>query len=297
MARIFWYRSKTLKPEGNFSKMTAKILLQANNNIKFTTEACILKTVESYGAIIAFSFRNGGCSSGPYESLNFSSAYGDKRTCVTRNLRIFSDHLGIESSQIITLNQEHGDTIVIVDQIPGTTLAGDAIIAVNSGLYPSIKTADCLPILIIDPVKKISAAIHAGWRGTVLRITRKVVLTLVNDFKCNYESIIVALGPAIGLCCYEVDQTVLKPLFSEIPWAEKFTAQADTDPQQFLKKRRLDLVAINHQELINLGIFPENIHVVKMCTSCNRDKLFSYRRDGVISGRNIAVTGFRPVGV
>ena len=276
--------------------MTPINSLQADDDIRLTNQACILKTVESYGAIAAFSFRNGGYSSGPYESLNFSSSYGDNETNVTRNLRTFSNHLGIESSGIIALNQEHGDTIVIVDHVPKTTMTGDAIIAVNSGLYPSIKTADCLPLLIIDPVKQISAAIHAGWRGTVLRITRKVVLTLINDFKCNHENLIVALGPAIGLCCYEVDQTVLKPLFSQIPWAEKFTAQTDTDPQ-FFKKRRLDLVAINHQELINLGILPQNTHIVKMCTSCNKNKLFSYRRDGGVSGRSIAVTGFRPVNV
>ncbi|MHB8203280.1 MAG: peptidoglycan editing factor PgeF [Desulfomonilaceae bacterium] len=277
--------------------MTPINSFQADDDIRLTSQACILKTVESYGAIAAFSFRNGGYSSGPYESLNFSSSYGDNETNVTRNLRTFSNHLGIESSGIIALEQEHGDTIVIVDHVPRTTMTGDAIIAVNSGLYPSIKTADCLPILIIDPVKQISAAIHAGWRGTVLRITRKVVLTLINDFECNHENLIVALGPAIGLCCYEVDQTVLKPLFLQIPWAEKFTAQTETDPHQFFKKRRLDLVAINYQELINLGIFPENTHIVKMCTSCNENKLFSYRRDGGITGRSIAVTGFRPVNV
>ncbi len=277
--------------------MTPINSLHADDDIRLTNQACILKTVESYGAIAAFSFRTGGYSSGPYESLNFSSSYGDNETNVTRNLRTFSNHLGIESSGIIALNQEHGDTIVIVDHVPKTTMTGDAIIAVNSGLYPSIKTADCLPILIIDPVKQISAAIHAGWRGTVLRITRKVVLTLINDFKCNHENLIVALGPAIGLCCYEVDQTVLKPLFSQIPWAVNFSAQTDTDPHQFFKKRLLDLVAINHQELINLGILPQNTHIVKMCTSCNENKLFSYRRDGGISGRSIAVTGFRPVNV
>ena len=211
------------------------------------------------------------------------------------NLNMFSNHLGIESSRIIALDQKHGDTIVIVDHVPRTTMTGDAIIAVNSGLYPSIKTADCLPILIIDPVTQISAAIHAGWRGTVLRITRKVVLTLINDFGCNQENLIVALGPAIGHCCYEVDQKVLEPLFLTIPWAEKFTAQTDIDPQQFLGKKRLDLVGINHQELIDLGILPENTHIVKMCTSCNENKLFSYRRDGERSGRSIAVTGFRPL--
>ncbi len=275
--------------------MTPKNSLQANDNIRLTPQAYILKAVESYDAIVAFSFRNGGCSSGPYESLNFSSSYGDKETNVTSNLNTFSNHLGIESSRIIALDQKHGDTIVIVDHVPGTTMTGDAIIAVNSGLYPSIKTADCLPILIIDPVTQISAAIHAGWRGTVLRITRKVVLTLINDFGCNQENLIVALGPAIGRCCYEVDQKVLEPLFLTIPWAEKFTAQTDIGPQQFLGKKRLDLVGINHQELIDLGILSENTHIVKMCTSCNENELFSYRRDGERSGRSIAVTGFRPL--
>jgi len=266
-----------------------------NSNVRITEQAIILKEAESYGAVMAFSFRNGGCSSGPYESLNLSSSYGDKETNVTRYLQILSNRLTIESSQIITCNQEHGNTVVILDRAPETTIKGDAIIAVNPELYPAIKTADCLPILIIDPVTKISAAIHAGWRGTVLRITRKVVTVLHKDLGCEYENLIVALGPAIGLCCYEVDQTVLEPLFSTIPWAVRFTVPSDVDPKQLLKKRRLDLAAINYYELVELGLLPENIYSLTICTSCNKDKLYSYRRDGKFSGRSIALTGFRTI--
>ncbi len=275
--------------------MSPKTLLLDNSNIRITEQAIILKEAESYGAIMAFSLRNGGCSSQPYESLNFSSSYGDKETNVTCNLQTFSDRLRIETSRIITCDQEHGDTVVILDRAPEITTIGDAIIAVNPELYPAIKTADCLPILIIDPVTKISAAIHAGWRGTVLRITKKVVRVLLKDLGCKYENLIVALGPAIGLCCYEVDRTVLEPLFSTIPWAVRFTVPSNADPKQLSKKRRLDLTAINHYELLDLGLLPENIYSLTICTSCNKDKLYSYRRDGKFSGRSIALTGFRTI--
>ena len=134
---FFGMRTKTANVKGTFRKMNPKTLFFDNNNVRITEQAIILKEAESYGAVMAFSFRNGGCSSGPYESLNLSSSYGDKETNVTRNLQILSNRLTIESSQIITCNQEHGNTVVILDRAPETTIKGDAIIAVNPELYPA----------------------------------------------------------------------------------------------------------------------------------------------------------------
>lgn len=293
MVGILWNCFQTIFQKGNI-KMEQKISQNNLIGFKVTQRAYTLNEAETHNSIMAFSLRKGGCSSGPYESLNFSSSNGDTKTNVTYNLRILSNQLGIENSKIIGCKQEHSDNIVILNDIPQTMIKGDAIIALQPDLYLSIKTADCLPILLIDPKMKISAAIHAGWRGTVLRITKKVVFTLLRDHGCKSENIIVALGPAIGLCCYEVGETVLTPLFSAIPWAEQFTVKSNSYTLKGMNKRRLDLVAINEHELLELGIIPNNIYSIKMCTSCNEDKFFSYRRDGKFSGRNIAIVGFKP---
>ncbi|MCL5123212.1 MAG: peptidoglycan editing factor PgeF [Deltaproteobacteria bacterium] len=261
--------------------------------IRQIKQAYILEKAEQYKAVMAFSLRTGGCSGGPYKSLNFSTSSGDSETHIHKNLEILSDQLNISSSSIISCHQEHGDNILIFDHFPKVTMRGDAIIALEPGMYPSVKTADCLPILIIDPITKISAAIHAGWRGTVLRITRKVLITMTTKLGCKLENLLIALGPAVGVCCYEVDQTVIKPLLSSMPWAEKFAVQVKTDSQKLLKKAKIDLASINRHELVESGILPENIYLLNMCTSCHEDKFFSYRRDGEFSGRSIAITGFR----
>lgn len=273
--------------------MIKKAELNEKSQFVITKKASILKVAESYDAVMAFSHRTGGCSSAPYESLNFSSTNGDAKTNVSKNFQILSDYLGIESSQIITCEQVHGDNVAILDHPPETSLKADAIIATNSGLYPAIKTADCLPILIIDPTVKIAAAVHAGWRGTVLRILRKVVQTLNEDYKCKKDNLIIALGPAIGSCCYEVDQKVLEPLFSAIPWAVKFTKPTDSAINHGSGKRYLDLVAINHNELVRLGIPSRNIHSAQTCTCCSKDMHYSFRRDGKSTGRGLAITGFK----
>lgn len=274
--------------------MMKKVNLYENSEFIVTKTAYMPKVAELYDAVMAFSLRTGGCSSAPYESLNFSSMNGDAETNVSKNFQILSDYLGIESSRIITCDQEHGDNVVILDHPPETSLKADAIIATNSGLYPAIKTADCLPILIIDPTVKIAAAVHAGWRGAVLRILRKVILILSEEYQCEKDNLIVALGPAIGSCCYEVDQIVLEPLFSAIPWAMKFTKPPDTAFKHSSGKRHLDLVAINHHELVRLGIPSRNIHSAQICTSCSKDMHYSFRRDGKSSGRGLAITGFKP---
>ncbi|MGC8658500.1 MAG: peptidoglycan editing factor PgeF [Desulfomonilaceae bacterium] len=263
--------------------------------IRRLEQAYILERPEDRGAVIAFSLRTGGCSSGPFKSLNFSALAGDSEKNISNNLNILSNHLNILSSDIISCQQEHGDNILIFNELPEKQMRGDAIIALKVGIYPSVKTADCLPILIIDPVTKISAAIHAGWKGTVLRISRKVVMTMTTNLGCKRENLLVALGPAIGLCCYEVDEAVIEPLFSSIPWAEKFSVQVKSDSRKFVKKSKIDLGSINRQEFIESGILAENVYFLNKCTSCNKGELYSYRRDGKISGRAIAITGFRPL--
>jgi YfiH family protein len=260
--------------------------------------------LDQYGAFMAFSLRNGGVSSRPFDSLNFSAQEGDSVANVSQNFRIFGEKLGIDSQQIVTCHQIHGDGVVIVSDRPNQPPEADAIISTAPGIYPTVKTADCVPILLVDPVRRISAAVHVGWRGAVLRIARKVVRTMNDKFKSNPGELIAAVGPAIGKCCYEVDGKVLKPFREDFPEAERFIIPVEqaslpaTDSEQPTvsensRKAFLDLPGITRFELISVGVPESNIHPVDLCTSCRSDLFFSHRRDKGRTGRHIAVAGFK----
>jgi polyphenol oxidase len=263
-----------------------------NEEIKTTSLAWTVRNAELYGAIMAFSRRDHDNIHGFLDTHSFSTS-NKSEPDIDENLALFCQSMGIKSSGVIRCNQVHGDHILICEKAPDKIFSADAIITTKPGLYPSIRTADCVPILIIDRLKKVSAAIHAGWRGTVLRIIRKTLLTLRNKFKCDNRDMIVSLGPSIGKCCYEVDSAVLNPLFQNIPWATEFAFPCqDIFPSRNVK-RKLDLAAINQFELIKFGISEKNIFRLNVCTCCNAGDLHSYRRDGDASGRSIAITGFR----
>lgn len=258
--------------------------------------ALVAPIAHAFNAVMAFSVRRGGWSLPPLDSLNFSLAHGDNRENVQHNLEVLTGGLGIDARHVATCRQVHGDTVEIVRVVPDIPPVADAIIATRPGIFPAVKTADCVSILVLDPVHTISAAIHAGWRGTVLRIARKVLDTLMQRFKADPQELKIGLGPAIGRCCYEVDDTVLKPFRQVVPDADRFIAMVPKGPSHGpsgSKSTRLDLAAANRHELSLLGIPDENIFSVNLCTSCRPDLFFSHRRDGIPSGRHLAVTGFR----
>jgi len=265
-----------------------------------------LPGLDQCGALMAFSLRGGGVSPRPFDSLNSSAEEGDSVENVKENLRILSERLVIDSHRIVTPRQVHGDEVVIIDDIPKQPPEADAIVTTTPGIYPAVRTADCVPILLIDPVRRISAAVHVGWRGAVLRIARKVLRHMNDKFECSPEDLIAGLGPAIGRCCYAVDEQVLKPFRQNIPGAERFIhipvgpaslsatglgkqPRDSTNP----KKAFLDLPGMARFELISGGIPERNIHAVDLCTSCQPDLFFSHRRDSGRTGRHIAVAGFR----
>jgi YfiH family protein len=258
-----------------------------------STVALVVPKIGRTNSIMAFSVRTGGCSPPPFESLNFSVSQGDALENVRRNYTILAKCLGIEADRIVTCRQVHQDSVEIIDALPQVPPRADAIITSNPGIYPAIKTADCLAILLLDPVRRVAGAIHAGWRGTVLRITRKVVRMMKSRYGTNPTDLIAGLGPAIGPCCYEVDEVVLKPFRQAFPQAEQFITRSESGDRS-KESLRLDLEGANRFELIQEGVPLANIHSTELCTSCNSALFFSYRRDGVKSGRHLALTGFIP---
>ncbi len=255
--------------------------------------ALVLPKIDEYRGVIAFSLRTGGCSPLPFDSLNFSARHGDDPENVQCNYGVLAERLGIDANRIVTCAQVHEDTVEVVDTVPTAPLRADAIITAIAGIYPAIKTADCLPILLLDPQRRVAAAIHAGWRGTVLRITRKVVRMMKTCFGTNPRDLIAGLGPAIGPCCYEVDDVVLDPFRGNFPQPEQFIVKCNSNDRS-KESLRMDLLGANRFELIQEGVPEGNIHATELCTACDSALFFSYRRDGVKSGRHLAVTGFIP---
>ncbi len=279
-----------------------------------------LPAATEMGALAAFSTRRGGFSPPPFDSLNLSTQEGDPQANVRKNFQALGELLDIDPSRIAFCRQVHGDTIHVVDSVPDSLLDGDALITSQKGLFLGIKTADCVPILLLDPVRGITAAVHAGWRGTVLRIAGKVVRTMKSEFGTQPSDLLAVLGPAIGPCCYEVDDIVLNPLRKSFDGAESFIAGPEssmcTDPSEMVMPQHLcephtnkpengsngdrdqagsmlDLIAANSFDLISGGINPQNVLDGGFCTSCAGDLFFSYRRDGRITGRHAAVVGLR----
>lgn len=250
---------------------------------------------EKFYAVAAFSTRQGGLSPPPLDSLNFSVKQGDTPQNVQINLQLFAQYLHIGADHIVTCNQVHGDTIAIVKSLPFCPEKADALIAVGPGIFPGVKTADCLPILLLDPAQKISAAIHAGWRGTALRIARKVVRIMQREFNTDIGNLFAAMGPAIGACCYSVDRQVVDPIKRNIPNAESFITQVkpNHDKNNGAQTYQCNLEGINRFELVSMGVDPQNIYSADQCTSCQPDLFFSHRRDGTASGRHLSVVGFK----
>jgi hypothetical protein len=185
------------------------------------------------------------------------------------------------SGELLLLKQVHGAR---VRRAPWTGRPeADAAVAEAPGLLLGIETADCLPVLVVDPVRHAVAAAHAGWRGTAAGVAREAVAALVAGGS-RPEDLLAATGPGIGPCCYEVGDE-LRSAFGD--------ADADLFRPGPWGRPHLDVRAANERQLREAGIPEAHIHRVGDCTRCRADLYHSYRRDGKQAGRMINFVGFR----
>ncbi|HOI75105.1 MAG TPA: peptidoglycan editing factor PgeF [Syntrophales bacterium] len=234
----------------------------------------------------AFCTRREGASSGPFESLNFSSSEGDPEECVRANWDRAAEAFGLTRRQFFNVHQVHGNDVLVIDDPAFMTftcqpLRCDAIVTTRPGLALCIRTADCVPILMADPRKGVVAAVHAGWRGTSLGVAGRVADCFRDRFSSDPRDLLAAVGPAIGPCCYEVDAPVQQAMENLGPGQTSFLTPAGPG------KWRLDLAAANRSQLLERGFSPENVHLSGTCTSCGKERWFSHRRDAGRSGRHL----------
>jgi len=256
-----------------------------------------------------FSTKLGGVS--PLEGgrvLNLGFTEWDTKENVLENRSRFQSALGTADLKLISLKQIHSDVVHLFNSAPSETCQGDALATNRPGLLLGVQTADCVPILLVDPKKRAVVAIHAGWRGTLARIVVKAIGKMQMQYKSNPADLLAAIGPSIGGCCYEVGTEVATQFlsqFAEAPqWFDEFRTGDEPNPIQWLnrmppghqpppKNVLLDLRKANRAQLLGAGLRSSNIFVSDLCTACRRDLLFSYRKEGPQSGRLLSVIGLR----
>lgn len=186
-----------------------------------------------------------------------------------------------DEARLATLKQIHSDRIVEADH-SGCLGEGDALISNRPGILLAIRTADCLPILMADPRNRAVAAVHAGWRGMAHEIAPKTVQAMVERYRTNPEDLLVAVGPGIGGCCFEVGAEV----------ATQF-AQFFPDRSDLSGRTKIDLVVTARRQLRRNGVRVGLLATAELCTSCGADLFHSYRRDRDQAGRMLSAIGIR----
>ena len=237
-----------------------------------------------------FSTRQGGVSPPPWDSLNLGATRGDEPENVAENFRRFRAAIGAPEGVLVTNHQVHGTLVRPVtaadaerpDAAP--TVDADGLVTDQPGVTLTVFSADCLPILFYDPVRRCIAAVHAGWRGTAAGIAARAVEVMTGQYGCRAENIRAAIGPGISGCCFETTE--------DVPEALRFHLgqQAEvciTDHNS--GKFHVDLKLANRIWLERSGIRPEHIAVCQACTACDWEDFWSHRLVGKDRGSMAAM--------
>ena len=218
-----------------------------------------------------FFSRKNGVSKGIYSSLNCGLGSKDDKKKVIQNINIVCKKLNYKKEKIITLNQVHSNKVVYLNNPKEVKdkIIGDAIVTHLSNVGIAILTADCVPILVCDPKKKIIGCIHAGWKGALNGIIENTIDKFVK-FNCNLKDLVSAVGPCIGHKHYEVDHDFYKKFFTNSKNNDKFFTISKN------RKYLFNIRSYINSKLIKLGI--SNIEHIKMDTFSDKENFFSYRR-------------------
>lgn len=249
------------------------------------------------GLVAGFTTRIGGVSTASYTSMNCGLHVGDDIQAVVRNRRNLSSLLQFPFEGWTCADQVHGNHITFVesaqkgrgrDSMEDALAASDGLVTSEKDILLASFYADCVPLLVIDPQKRVIGIAHAGWKGTAAIISQKIVEAITERFDSNRQDIRVAIGPSIGSCCYEVDDRVVDQISVRLVGEKE-----DWLVSKGQGKYQIDLKLVNYYLFIRAGIQPEHILQSSWCTSCRNDLFFSYRADGGKTGRMAAFLGWR----
>ncbi len=223
--------------------------------------------------------RHGGKSQAPFESLNLSFSVGDDENTVQENRLRLCGHLGITPDRLATSTQVHGSSVIKVTR-PGHYEGYDALVTNQRQIVLGVSIADCVPVLIYDPVNLAVAAVHAGWKGTQLAIVQCTLETMASEFGTKYEECLAYVGTCIQGCDYEVGHNVAQHFNSAYLTKRK-------EPGKWL----LDLSLANSDQLIRMGVKPGKIERSFFSTLKDHTHFFSHRYSKGKTGRMMALIG------
>lgn len=188
-----------------------------------------------------------------------------------------------DDPRVVALRQIHSAICVVADGRPGRIGEGDALVTAVPGALLTVRTADCIPVLLACERRRVVAAVHAGWRGTLQNVVGAAIRSMGERFGSRPEDLLAAIGPGIGACCYEVGPEVA------MQFKELFAERDDLDG-----RTKLDLAEANRRRLLASGVPAARISVAGLCTCCRPEEFHSYRRDRAGAGRMTSAIGLRP---
>jgi polyphenol oxidase len=228
--------------------------------------------------VFGFSTKIGPNAKPPYY-FNLSYSVGDGKEIVDYSRKLFFNELSLNEKMVSYQKQVHEDRINTISSF-GNCGESDALITTKKKLGLAISSADCPAIFIYDPIQKVIAAVHSGWRGTEKKILKKTIQKLKDDFNSNPSNLICYIGPSISQKNYEVQEEVASRFDKE------FVSINDN-------KFYLDVSGANYKMLVDEGVNEVNIQVSKLCTYEYENLLHSYRRDGQKSGRALGLIAMK----
>ncbi len=250
-------------------------------------------------------------------ALNLGVTHEDTREAVDQNRAVFFRAVGAADRDgspwpLVLMRQVHSSIVHRITDVPQHPLTGDGLITQRAGIVISVRTADCVPILIADPVQRAVGTFHAGWRGTLARMVEKGVGEMRRWFGSEPANLRAAIGPAIHRCCYEVSDEVREKFASQFAYADELFEDVFSSapvreryPLLFMnmrapghgeppRKPHLDLVEANRRQLLDAGVPARQIWASDLCTACRTDLLFSHRKEKGITGRMMAAVAIKP---
>ena len=249
--------------------------------------ALVCAPLEQDGFVNGFSTRIGGVSEMPANALSLAGFNEDAAENILENRRRFLKLFPGEW-ELAGCWQVHGADVRVVQTAEeakpaenqlGETIFCDVIVSNAEGVLAAVKTADCVPILLGDPVSGAFAAVHAGWRGTLAGAVVVGVERLAKEYDAKPENLRIAIGASAGPCCYEVGSEVIEAFTKQFADGEKLFTE--TRPGHAM----VDLLKANRDQLQLAGVLPERIHTAPICTMCRTDLFFSYRKEKQLHGK------------
>ncbi|WP_263408400.1 peptidoglycan editing factor PgeF [Terriglobus tenax] len=240
-----------------------------------------------------FSTRLGGVST-VYrrpDDLNLGWTKEDTDANVAENRRIFalrttlnavSDTVLTRQTHGVVINRVHAGLEPLITENGRAVLEGDGLVTNEPGILIGVQTADCIPVILVDPVQKAVGVFHAGWRGTVAGIVEAGVLRMASEFGSAPADMLGAIGPGIGPCCFETGNEVRTAFRERWTYAE-----------ELFEGRLINLWEANRRQLVDSGLRPESVTVLGECTAHQLDRFFSHRAEKGVTGRMIAAAGVK----